>query len=145
MHTDLAGPGLRHVFLRDLLLEASIGIYAHEHRAHQRIRINVDLAVLDEGEAVRARGHEDLASVVDYQRVAEAVRRIVRAGHIRLAETLAERIASACLDLDDRICVVRIRIEKLEVFADAVSAGVTIERHRGKICPPAAASAIDSQ
>ena len=129
MHTDLAGPGLRHVFLRDLLLEASIGIYAHEHRAHQRIRINVDLAVLDEGEAERARGHEDLASVVDYQRVAEAVRRIVRAGHIRLAETLAERIAAACLQ-DERIELVRIRVEKLDIFPDAVSAGVEIERRR---------------
>ena len=125
---DLSGPGIRHVFIRDLVLEASIGIHAHEHRAHQRVRINVDLAVVDEGEAERASGDEDLAGVVDYKPVADAVRTIVRDGHIRLAETLAERIAAACLKLDSRIRLVNIRIEKLDVFADAESAGVAIER-----------------
>jgi len=136
-HPDLSHPGLRHVFLRDLVLDASIGVYAHEQRQHQRVRINVDLAVTDEGEAERARGNEDLALVVDYQRVAHTVRSIVRAGHIRLAETLAETIAQACLRLDQRIRIVRIRIEKLDVFADAASAGVAIERHQADICPPA--------
>jgi dihydroneopterin aldolase len=139
MHPDLAGPGLRHVFIRDLVLEASIGIHAHEHRQHQRIRVNVDLAVTDEGEADRAAGREDLALVVDYQKVAAAVRAIVRAGHIRLAETLAERIAAACLALDPRIRLARIRIEKLDVFADAAAAGVAIERSQDEICPPAPA------
>ena len=138
--------GLRHVFLRDLVLPASIGVHPHEHAARQRVRINVDLGVADDtARSGIPVGRDELGRVVDYETVADQVRAIVGAGHVRLAETLAERIASACLDLDDRICVVRIRIEKLEVFADAVSAGVAIERHRGKICPPAAASAIDSQ
>jgi dihydroneopterin aldolase len=136
MNQDLSGPGLRHVFLRDLVLDASIGIHAHEQRKHQRVRINVDLAVDDEGEAERALGHENLASVVDYQRVANTVRDIVRAGHIRLAETLAERIAAACLGLDRRIRLVRIKIEKLDVFADAASAGIAIARSRDEFCPP---------
>ncbi len=41
--------GLRHMFLRDMVLAASIGVFAHEERARQRIRINVDLAVVDDG------------------------------------------------------------------------------------------------
>src|SRR6202140_460521 len=40
-----AARGLRHVFLRDMVLNASIGVFAHEQHAPQRIRINVDLAV----------------------------------------------------------------------------------------------------
>ena len=44
-----ANLGLRHVFLRDMVLSASIGIYAHEHATPQRIRINVDLGVTDDG------------------------------------------------------------------------------------------------
>jgi len=139
MTMNLSGPGVRHVFIRDLVLEASIGIHAHEQRKHQRVRINVDLAVVDEGDAERALGHENLDSVVDYQRVAHAVRAIVRAGHIRLAETLAERIAGACLGLDRRIRLVRITIEKLDVFADAASAGVAIERSQDGFCPPSPA------
>ena len=31
---------LRHVFLRDLVLAASIGVHPHEHAAPQRVRIN---------------------------------------------------------------------------------------------------------
>jgi dihydroneopterin aldolase len=43
---------------------------------------------------------------------------------------MAERIAEACL-MDARVQVARVRVEKLDVFADAVSAGVEVERRRG--------------
>jgi dihydroneopterin aldolase len=122
---------LRHVFLRDLVMPASIGIYPHEHTARQRVRINVDLGVREDGEAV---GRDELARVVDYEKVANKVRAIVGSGHVRLAETLAERIAESCLD-DTRVQLVRIRVEKLDIFPDAVSAGVEIER-RQRIRPP---------
>jgi 7,8-dihydroneopterin aldolase/epimerase/oxygenase len=142
--TPLCGPHLRHVFVRDLVIDASIGVYAHEQAAHQRIRVNVDLAVQEdpEGEAERAEGREDLSRVVDYQRVAQLVRATIRGGHVRLAETLAERIAAGCLKLDGRILIARVRVEKLDVFADAAAAGVTVERHQIAFHPR---SAIDSQ
>ena len=37
--------GLRHVFVRDLLLDAHIGVYKHEYGSAQPIRVNVDLSV----------------------------------------------------------------------------------------------------
>ena len=52
---------------------------------------------------------------------------MVAAGHVQLVETLAERLAEACL-ADDRILIARVRVEKLDVFADATSAGVEVER-----------------
>jgi dihydroneopterin aldolase len=122
---------LRHVFLRDLVLAASIGVYPHEHTARQRIRINVDLGVDDETALAGACvGRDELSRVVDYEKVADKARAIVAAGHVRLAETLAERIAEACLT-DERVRLVRVRVEKLDIFPDAVSAGVEIERHQG--------------
>ncbi|MCW3476005.1 dihydroneopterin aldolase [Limobrevibacterium gyesilva] len=127
-----AARGLRHVFLRDLMLTASIGIYPHEHEAKQRIRINVDLAVQDDagrGLSRAAVGRDDLTRVVDYEALANKVRALVAAGHVRLVETLAERIAEACLE-DPRVELARIRVEKLDVFADAASAGVEVERRR---------------
>lgn len=121
---------LRHVFLRDLVLPASIGIYPHEHTARQRVRINVDLGVEDDAlSAGVAVGPDELGRVVDYEKVANNVRTIVAAGHTRLVETLAERIAASCLT-DTRVKAVRIRVEKLDIFPDAVSAGVEIERRR---------------
>jgi dihydroneopterin aldolase len=123
---------LRHMFVRDLVLNASIGVHPHEHTALQRVRINVDLGVEDDGARALSRqpiGRDDLARVVDYEKLADTVRAIVSAGHVRLVETLAERIAEACL-ADERVHLARVRVEKLDIFADATSAGVEIERRQ---------------
>ena len=122
MAAAVAGPGLRHVFLRDMVLHASIGIHPHEHGAPQRVRINVDLGVAEE-----ARSQDRLDRVVDYEKVARTVRHIATTEHINLVETLAERIALACLE-DGRVRLARVRVEKLDVFADTLAAGVEIER-----------------
>ena len=126
---------LRHVFVRDLVLSASIGVHPHEHAAAQRVRINVDLGVEDDGARPLSRarvGRDELSRVVDYEAVADRVRAIVSAGHVRLVETLAERIAESCLG-DRRVQLARIRVEKLDIFADATSAGVEIERRQGDL------------
>ena len=51
------------MFVRDLVLPCSIGVYPHERLAKQRIRINVDLLVL-ENPGPR---NDDLANVVSYE------------------------------------------------------------------------------
>lgn len=115
---------LRHVFVHDLELAASIGVYSHEKTDKQRIRINLDLAVR---EGDRAAIDDDLANVVCYEQVVRSIRRLVDSGHVNLVETLAERIAALCLE-DKRVRVARVRVEKLDVFSDAASVGVEIER-----------------
>jgi dihydroneopterin aldolase len=120
----------RHMFVRDLVLAASIGVYPHEHDARQRVRINIDLAVEDDGAARLSRpavGQDELGRVVSYEAIVVKAREIVAAGHVQLVETLAERLCEACL-LDPRILIARVRVEKLDVFADATSAGVEVER-----------------
>lgn len=127
-----ARQGVRHVFVRDLVLEARIGVRAAEQRRAQRVRINVDLGVEDDGARPMSRpqvGPDDLSRVVDYSVIVAAVRRIVAAGHVRLVETLAERIAEACLE-DPRVLSARIRVEKLDIYPDAGGVGVEVERRR---------------
>ena len=119
---ELAGPGVRHVFVRDMVLNAAIGVHPHEHGELQRVRINVDMAVRDEGD-----GADRLSRVVDYGRVVDSVRSIVAAGHVKLVETLAERIAASCLG-DARVLRVRVRVEKLDVFDDCGAVGIELER-----------------
>ncbi|MEJ0016876.1 MAG: dihydroneopterin aldolase [Acetobacteraceae bacterium] len=126
---------LRHMFLRDMVLVASIGVHPHEHAAPQRVRINIDLGVEDDGARPLSRqkvGRDDLARVVDYEKLAEKVRAIVQARHVRLVETLAERIAEVCL-ADGRVRIARVRVEKLDIFADAASAGVEVERRQADL------------
>jgi dihydroneopterin aldolase len=128
--TTLSGPGLRHVFVRDIVLTASIGIYPHEHRDRQRVRVNVDLAVDDESALAGLMvGPDELNRVVNYEKIVASVRAIVGSGHTRLVETLAERIADACLT-DARVRTARIRVEKLDILVDAESVGVEVERQR---------------
>ncbi len=118
------------MFIRDLVLAASIGVHAHEHAAPQRIRINLDLAVADEQAPRLSRaavGRDELGRVVDYEAVIAKARAIAGAGHVQLVETLAERLAEACL-ADPRVLIARVRVEKLDLFADAASAGIEVER-----------------
>src|SRR3954447_18214049 len=78
---------LRHVFLRDLVLAASIDVHPHEHAVPQRARINLDLGVEDDGAPLPSRkpvGRDELSRVVDYEKVADTVRAIVAAGLVRL-------------------------------------------------------------
>ncbi len=126
-----AGRGIRHVFVHALLLDAAIGVYPGEHGRTQRVRINVDLSMADPGALPGGDpvGPDDLARVVDYSAIVRAVKAIVAAGHVRLVETLAERIAMACL-ADERILSARIRVEKLDIYPEAGGVGVEIERRR---------------
>jgi len=115
--------GTRHVFVHDLVLPAHIGVHGHEHGRTQRVRINLDLSV-QEGPAAIG---DELANVVCYEHIIDDIRAIVAAGHVRLVETLAERIADMCL-ADRRVSIARVRVEKLDVMPDADSVGVEIER-----------------
>ncbi|MBL6946096.1 MAG: dihydroneopterin aldolase [Rhodospirillales bacterium] len=125
LHIADARNAVRHVFIRDMVLSCSIGVHRHERIGTQRVRINLDLAVRENAIPL----NDNLADVVCYEDVAEEIRSIAARGHVNLVETLAEDIASMCLE-DIRILSVRVRIEKLDVFTDAKSVGVEIERIR---------------
>jgi dihydroneopterin aldolase len=115
---------IRHVFVRDLELNANIGVYRREKGTLQPVRINLDLTV-EETDAV----DDKLENVVDYGAVVEGIKTILAGGHLNLVETLAEKIAAHCLE-DERVKVARVRIEKLKILPEAQSVGVEIERER---------------
>jgi 7,8-dihydroneopterin aldolase/epimerase/oxygenase len=124
-HVASAKSRLRHVFVRDLEVEALIGIYDHEKLKPQRIIVNIDLSVKEPKGKVR----DDISHVVSYEIIAKKVESIVEEGHIGLVETLCEKIAQSCLK-DRRVVAARVRVEKPDVIANAKSVGVEIERAR---------------
>ena len=115
--------GIRHVFVRDLEVETEIGIHPREKHVPQRIVINVDLAVAE----TPVKDTDRYSDVVCYEQVVERVRAFAAEGHVNLVETMAERIAAACLE-DRRVLSARVRIEKPEIFEDCRSVGIEIER-----------------
>lgn len=114
---------LYRILVRDLVLKCLIGIHAHELLAPQRVRVNVDMAVYEQAGPLS----DDIANVVSYEDTIEGIKRMLAEGHINLVETLAEKIAELCLS-DQRVRSVRVRVEKLDVYAEAASVGIEIER-----------------
>ena len=119
--------GIRHVFVRDLAVDTEIGIHPREKHIAQRIIINVDLAVCE----TPVKDTDRYSDVVCYEQVVGRVRAFAAEGHVNLLETMAERIAAACLE-DRRVLSARVRIEKPDIFDDCHSVGIEIERLQPK-------------
>jgi dihydroneopterin aldolase len=112
------------VFVRDLVVPCSIGIYPREKGLRRRVRVNAELAI----EEPISRSDE-FAEVVNYETIVTGIKAIAEAGHINLVETLADRVATLCL-ADPRVAAVRVVIEKLDVYPEAESVGILLERRR---------------
>jgi len=114
---------LYHVFVRDLVLSCLIGIHAHEKTTPQRVQLNIDLSVAEP----EGRFDDRYETIVDYEKIANAIKALLARGHVDLVETLAEDIAEVCLE-DLRVASARVRVEKIDVMPEAGSVGVEIER-----------------
>jgi len=115
---------VRTVLIRDLVLAAEIGVFRREKGKRQRVRFNVELAVMDRPPKRDARDE-----VLCYDRIVAGLRDLVAAGHVNLVETLAERAAALCL-ADPAAIAERTRVEKPDVYPYAASVGIEIVRAR---------------
>ena len=113
------------VRLRGLVVDFRIGVHPHELDAAQRVRVDVTVDVSRPDGGFR----EDYRRVYCYERLAKGIRALAGGGHIRLVETLADRIAELAL-ADPRARRAEVTVEKLDVFPDAEGAGVTVTRRR---------------
>ena len=113
----------RRVFVNGLLLDAHIGAYDHEQGAAQPVRIDIELEVTEPADPAGDR----LEDVVCYNRLTQGVKAILAEGHIKLVETVAERVADLALS-HPMVLAARVRIEKPNAIAEAAAAGVEIKR-----------------
>ena len=111
------------IFVRDLELTGLIGIHPHEHDAPQRVLINIEITAQDNCSDAQ----DDIANVLSYEDIVNGVKEIFAQGHVGLVETLAEEIAEMALE-NERTLMIRVRAEKLDVFEEAKSVGIEIER-----------------
>ncbi len=124
MHT-LLHPRLadcRRVFLRNCEITTRIGIHDYEKQGPQRLIINVDLFI---PLAVSTPLDDELAEVVDYSFIREAIDSLVSRGHINLQETVCDELAHLLLAHPD-IRAVRVATEKPDVYDNADSIGVEV-------------------
>lgn len=122
---ETRGAAMRRIFIRDMVVPAEIGAFRHERGILQRVRINIELLAEEETRPI----DDDLRNVVDYDEIVRGVRALLGGGHVNLVETLAERVATLCF-ADWRVRWAKVRVEKLDVYADVDAVGVEIERRR---------------
>lgn len=115
------------ILIRDLTLSCSIGVSDEERARRQRLRINIELAV-DYPPPVR----DNINEVVNYGALAKAVRNHCLDTTFRLLETLAEELSEVCFGFDP-VSRTKVRIEKLDRYADIGGIGVEITRKRSVI------------
>jgi dihydroneopterin aldolase len=95
------------ITLRGLVVRGHHGVFEHERTDGQDFVIDVELAV----DTLTAARSDDLADTVDYGAVAATVAAVVGGEPVNLLETLAERIATACL-ADVRVSSVDVTVHK---------------------------------
>src|ERR1051325_1119147 len=113
------------IIIRDLRVEALIGIHRRERHVMQTLSIELDIGL--PGSAVFA--SDRVADTIDYEQVALRIRALASAQHYRLVETFADRVAGILVG-EFNAPWVKVSVAKIGILPNAKFVGITIERRR---------------
>jgi dihydroneopterin aldolase len=113
------------IFLREIRLDARIGIYKREKAITQTVELDLEVALPDD----RVFKSGKVADTIDYAVVIDRVRAALVEQHYGLVENLAEHVAQIILK-EFRAPWVRVSIAKIGAQPNARRVGVVIERSR---------------
>jgi dihydroneopterin aldolase len=113
------------ILIRDLRVDALIGIHKRERHVSQTLSIDLDVGI--PGTTVFS--SDKVADTIDYEQAALRIGALAASQPFRLVETLAERIARLLLD-DMGAPWVRVSVAKIGILGNAKFVGVTIERKK---------------
>ncbi|MEJ6526192.1 MAG: dihydroneopterin aldolase [OM182 bacterium] len=111
------------VYIRELEIDAIIGIYDWERETKQTVSIDLEMGC----DNTKAAASEDIADALDYKSVAKRLISFVEGSEFLLVETLAERIAAIVLD-EFSVPWLRLRLGKPGAVTGSKDVGVIIER-----------------
>ncbi|MBJ6609598.1 MAG: dihydroneopterin aldolase [Candidatus Thiothrix moscowensis] len=111
------------VYVRDLRLDARIGIYEWEKRILQKIRIDLEMAWDNRPPAAS----DNIKDTLNYKTASKRVIELVAQDHYELVERLAETIASTLM-AELQIPWIRVTVGKPGAVRGSSEVGVRIER-----------------
>lgn len=111
------------VFVRDLRIDTTIGVYDWERQIKQTVRVELEMAA----DVARAAESDAIHDTLDYKAVSKRIIGFVESSRFQLVETLAERIADILIN-EFRIPWVRLSVGKPGAVRGAREVGVVIER-----------------
>ena len=104
----------------------SIGVRDREKREKQPVSMDLYAEIINDNTS----DSDDIKRTVSYSSLVKDIDTIASKGHIDLLETLAERIATKCLNYH-RVLWVRVAVSKPQVYRHAERVGITITRKQG--------------
>lgn len=111
------------VFLHDLRVQTTIGIFDWERRIRQTIGIDLEMA----SDVRKAAATDEIGDALDYKKVAKRIIAFVEAAEFQLVESLAEAIAKIVTD-EFSVPWVRVSVNKQGAVRGAAGVGIIIER-----------------
>lgn len=113
------------LFLRDLAVNAIVGVNPDERTERQPLILNVEL----ECDLSACCRNDRLEDTVNYKSLQDRIVRETENGRYLLIERLAQRIAEICLE-EDKVQSVTVTVDKPRALRFARSAAVRITRKR---------------
>ena len=114
------------IFIRELRLEAWVGLYRYEKVAPQIVEFDIEIAV--PGNAVYTSCKA--TDTINYAAVVERLKALLAAERFGLIEVLADRVASIIVG-EFHAPRVKVSVTKLGVLREARRVGVCVEREAG--------------
>ena len=121
------------IFLRELKVEAVIGIWEWEQRIRQTVSIDLEMST----DARAAAGTDSVESTLNYRDVAKRVQAFVAGARFHLVESLAESVARLIIE-EFNVAWIRVSIAKPGAIRGAREVGIVIERNAGDQTEPLA-------
>lgn len=116
---------VKKIVIKDLILKKIFGFYPNEKTKPQRLKFNIKLELAKNLKF----NDQDLQTILDYDEIINIINNILDK-KINFLETLADQIIEEIFQ-NSKITAIELKIEKLDILKNAVSAGIEINKRKG--------------
>lgn len=116
---------VKKIVIKDLILKKIFGFYPNEKTKPQRLKFNIKLELVKNLKF----NDQDLQTILDYDEIINIINNILDK-KINFLETLADQIIEEIFQ-NSKITAIELKIEKLDILKNAVSAGIEINKRKG--------------
>ena len=116
---------VKKIVIKDLILKKIFGFYPNEKTKPQRLKFNIKLELVKNLQF----NDQDLQTILDYDEIINIINNVLDK-KINFLETLADQIIEEIFQ-NSKITAIELKIEKLDILKNAVSAGIEINKRKG--------------
>ena len=110
------------IFVKNFITYCLIGVYPEEKKNKQKIKVSVKLNIK------RTIPSDKLSSTVCYQNILNTLENIHNYGHIKLVETLANKLVEEFKKIND-VTKIKIKIVKCDISKENTDVGFILKKN----------------